>query len=209
MRTVLVANRKGGCGKTVTAITLAGALAAGGRRVVLADADRQKSALRWLKLRPASVAPIEAADWTKKGAFGTAPKKTDWLVIDAPGAVTGAAAETLIAEARALVVPVLPSVFDADSTRRFLREIEEIKRVRKGKTGIHLLANRVRSGARAEAALARFFAGLGAAPSAWIAERAAYAALAEKGLSIFDVVRKPERALQAQWAPLTGRLIET
>ncbi|MEL6234761.1 MAG: ParA family protein [Pseudomonadota bacterium] len=206
MRTVLVANRKGGCGKTVTAITLAGALAATGARVALADADRQKSALRWLKRRPATARPIEPVDWTKKGAFGTAPKKTDWLVIDAPGAVTGEAAQTLIAEARALIVPVQPSVFDEDSTSRFLRDIEEIKRVRKGKTGIHLLANRVRSGARAEAALASFFARLGAAPVAWIAERAAYAGLAEAGLSVFDVARKPERALQAQWHPLLDRL---
>ena len=41
MKTILVANRKGGCGKTIVAITLAAALAGQGRRVALADADRQ------------------------------------------------------------------------------------------------------------------------------------------------------------------------
>ncbi|PJN94246.1 hypothetical protein CNY89_15620, partial [Amaricoccus sp. HAR-UPW-R2A-40] len=44
MRTVLVANRKGGCGKTLTAVTLAAALAGRGGTVALADADPQKSA---------------------------------------------------------------------------------------------------------------------------------------------------------------------
>jgi len=201
MRTVLVANRKGGCGKTVAAVTLAAALAQEGR-VALADADAQKSALRWLKARPDDAPFIEALDWTRKARFGEAPKRTDWLVIDAPGAVTGEAAQKLIAEARAIVVPVLPSVFDEDSTRRFLRAIEEIKRVRKGKVGVHLLANRVRTGARAQAGLEAFFTRLGQPPAAWIAERAAYAALAGRGLSVFDVPRKPEQALQAQWRPL-------
>ena len=48
MKTILVANLKGGCGKTMTAITLAGALANQGLRVGLADADPQKSSLQWL-----------------------------------------------------------------------------------------------------------------------------------------------------------------
>ena len=89
MKTVLVANRKGGCGKTMIAITLAAALAGQGRAVGLADADRQKSALRWLRTRPESAAPIRAIDWTKPDTVGDAPKKLDWLVIDAPGALGG------------------------------------------------------------------------------------------------------------------------
>lgn len=206
MRTVLVANRKGGCGKTMTAVTLAAALARDGARVALADADGQKSALRWLKTRPGTAAPVAALDWTKKSRFGEAPSGLDWLVIDAPGAVTGERAEALVAEAKALVVPVLPSVFDADSTRRFLKEIEEIRRVRKGKVAVHLIANRIRPGARAAVALAAFFDRLGAAPAAAIADRTAYAALAEKGLSIFDSPRKADRTLRAQWAPLLALL---
>ena len=95
MKTILVANRKGGCGKTIVAITLAAALAGQGRRVALADADRQKSASRWLKHRPAGAAPIRAVDWTDGGDFGDAPKKLDWLVIDAPGALTGERADAL------------------------------------------------------------------------------------------------------------------
>jgi len=42
MRTVLIANRKGGVGKTLIAVTLASALAGRGLRVALADADRHR-----------------------------------------------------------------------------------------------------------------------------------------------------------------------
>jgi chromosome partitioning protein len=206
MKTVLVANRKGGCGKTMVAITLAAALAQRGGRVALADADPQKSALRWLKQRPETAAPIGGIDWTHSGDVGEAPKGLDWLVIDAPGAIKGGRAEALIAEARAVITPVLPSYFDEDSTRRFLGDIEDIKRVRKGKVGVHLVANRVRPQGRATARLQAFFAGLGQEPVAWITERAAYADLAEAGLSVFD---RPQRAFQpirAQWDPVLAVL---
>lgn len=206
MRTVLVANRKGGCGKTLTAITLASALAGRGGAVALADADAQKSALRWLKRRPPTASVIRALDWSHSGDVGDAPKKLDWLVIDAPGALAGVRAEALIAEADSVVTPVLPSSFDADSTRRFLKDIEAVKRVRKGKVAVRLVANRVRPRGNATDRLAAFFADLGQEPVAWIAERSIYADLAEEGLAVFDRPQRSFAAIRAQWAPVLAAL---
>ena len=206
MKTVLVANRKGGCGKTLAAITIAGALAGAGGRVVLADADPQKSALRWVKRRPDDLSPITGVDWTSPKSLGDVPKKTDWLVIDSPGALFGKEAEPLVAEAKAVLTPVLPSPFDADSTKRFLKEIEDIKRVRKGKVAIHLIANRVKPQARASARLAAFFESVGKEPLAWVSERAAYADLAVEGLSVFDKPQKLYAPMRDQWAPVLAEL---
>ena len=201
--TILVANLKGGCGKTVIATTLAAALARTGARVALADADRQKSALRWTRRRP-----VDAVDWSKSKDVGERPKKLDWLVIDAPGALRGGKAEELVAEARLLIAPLSPSFYDLDATRRFLKEIEELKRVRKGRVEVRLVGNRIRPRTRAAAGLDAEFEKLGHTPLARLSERAAYAELAEQGLSIFDRPAKALEPMRAQWAPILDALKE-
>ena len=202
MRTILVANRKGGVGKTMIAVTLASALARSGDRVALADADRQQSASGWLERRPDTVSQIRALDWSRADDIGSYPKKLDWLVIDAPGALRGSRAEALIAASRAIVTPVQPSIFDEAATRAFLADIEDLKRVRKGKTAVHVVPNRVRPRSRASEALGQFLAATGVVPLTWISERAVYGDLAAAGMTIFDRDLVTMRRAREQWIPI-------
>jgi chromosome partitioning protein len=52
MRTIAFINRKGGCGKTTTAVSLAAALGESGRRTLVIDLDPQGSASSWLSTGP-------------------------------------------------------------------------------------------------------------------------------------------------------------
>lgn len=208
MKTLLIVNQKGGCGKSMAAVTLASALAGQGRRVGLADADPQASALEWLAQRPASAATIRMLDWSRDKHIGQTDSKLDWLVVDAPGALPSERMQQLAAESDLMLIPVQPSFFDVSSTRRFLQRIDEIKRVRKGRVKVFLLANRIRTNSITTAELADFFNALGQRPLAWIAERSIYPQLASQGLSIFDQHQRVYQLMQQQWQPVIDLLLQ-
>lgn len=207
MPAVLIANEKGGCGKTTFATTLASALARISDKVALADADRQRSSLTWLGRRPSTAPQIAALDWTRRADIGSFPaqlrrKSIDWLVIDGPGAIRGATAEALVAEAEFIITPITPSIFDAHSTFRFLSRIENLKRIRRGRAEFFIAVNRVSRAGRANDELDRFFLRIEREPAAEITERTAYPDLAAQGLALFDRRVSDLAKAQSQWAPL-------
>jgi chromosome partitioning protein len=142
VKRLLVANAKGGSGKTTLATNLAGLLAARGVRTVLADLDRQRSSARWLERRPAGFPKI--AGWTPDDP-ADALKSFDpqWAIYDSPAGLRGDRLADALKRVDLVVVPVVPSVFDMDASVDFLEKLAEQKAVRKGESAIVLVANRV------------------------------------------------------------------
>lgn len=198
--TVAVMNSKGGCGKTTAATHIAAGLAVSGLAVALADCDRQKSARLWGKLRPGKAAAVAMLDW--RDDFGNCPKGIQRLIVDTPASIPFPRARRVIREADAIVVPLLPSVFDEAATLRFLGRIEALKPLRRGDKPVLLLANRVGPRGPNGADLEAFLAGHGYRLAASIPDRALYPQLAAKGSSVFDLESKSAFAEQKHWLPL-------
>ena len=207
MRKVLVVNSKGGCGKTTLATNLAGYFAGRGDQVALADADPQKSSRAWLRRRSKDLPEISGLNWSKADSIGELKDlDLDAVVIDGPGGLRGKLAKSLIAEASDIVVPVLPSAFDWDATLSFLAGIAEIKRVRKGKADIHVVANRVARRSAQVSQLEKVLADEGYPVLCRINDRVVYARDAAQGMSIFDHHDAASVEVRAQWHPLLQAL---
>ena len=206
MLRVLITNFKGGCGKTTIATNLAAAFAAGGFATGLAEVDRQRSSLSWLKLRDGHARPIQGLDWRKQ--VGEIPPGLRRLVIDAPANLRMRHVDDLIGEADLVVVPVLASVFDEGSTERFLAKLDELKPIRKGRKTVALVANRLRPRSKATQRLESFLERLGQPIAARLGDRAIYGELAVQGLSIFDIDGQQARPVREEWRPLLNAIEE-
>jgi chromosome partitioning protein len=185
LRALLVANPKGGCGKTTLSINLAAGLAHAGERVVLWDLDRQKSALEWLALRPPDLPPILSLD--RKDDPSGAPRRTDWLVIDSPAGLHGKNLKLAHKPVQHVLIPIQPSLFDMAATRDFLSELMEEKKSRKHRNFAGIVGMRIDPRTRAAATLEVFLRQFELPVVAHIRDAQLYANAAFTGRGIFDL----------------------
>ena len=200
MITILVANVKGGCGKTTVATHLAAAYAVAGKETLLADVDRQRSSFAWVERRPETAAKVAGADWSKD--IVKPHKGIARLIIDAPAALKRGQIEELVDLANLIVRPVQPGVFDEGATRRFLDRIEELKAVIKGKKPVAVVGNRLRPRTRASDRLDHFLAETGHRVATRLRDSSLYPECAQSGLTLFDLPGKRVAEVRADWAPL-------
>ena len=204
MITILVANVKGGCGKTTVATHLAAAYAVSGQPTLLADVDRQRSSWGWIERRPDSAAKVAGADWSKE--IGKPPKGLARLVIDAPAALKRGQIEELVDLANIVVLPVQPGIFDEGATRRFLDRLEELKAVVKGRKPVAVVGNRLRPRTRASDRLDAFLADTGHRVATRLRDSSLYPECAQTGLSLFDLPGKRIAEVRTDWTPLLAFL---
>ncbi len=201
MKTILIANPKGGAGKTTLTTNLAGCLAARGETVFLWDLDRQKSALHWLSTRPADLPPIQRLDSGRQKGEGV-------LVLDSPAGLHGDKLNDLIKRVEQVIVPIVPSSFDLAATRVFLDELLEEKAVRKGKTFVAIVGMRVDAHTRAAGKLDEFLAPIDLPVLTHLRDTQNYVTAAFEGKSIFDMPRASVAQDVAQWQPIVDWLAQ-
>jgi len=199
MPVVVVANPKGGVGKSTLSTNIAGYFAAKGHAVMLGDADRQQSSRLWLSLRPGAARPI--ASWEiGDDQIAKPPKGTTHVVLDTPAGLHGKALKEILKMADHIVVPLQPSVFDIFATRAFLDELAQSKHTLKAKIGI--VGMRVDARTISADKLHEFVDSLKLPVLGYLRDTQNYVHAAARGLSLFDVSKsRVERDLE-QWQPI-------
>ena len=196
MPVVVIANPKGGVGKTTLATNLAGYFASKGHAVMLGDADRQQSSKLWLGLRPPAARPISTWDITAD-LIAKPPRGTTHVVLDTPGGLHGWRFNDIIKLADKIIVPLQPSVFDIFATRAFLDQLAEHRRV--GKVQLGIVGMRVDSRTIAADKLRSFVDSLNLPVLSMVRDTQNYIHLAARGLTLFDVAPgRVEKDLE-QW----------
>ena len=196
MPVVVIANPKGGVGKTTLSTNVAGYFAGQGHAVMLGDADRQQSSELWLSLRPAGARPIVSWDVTPD-LVAKPPKGTTHVVLDTPAGLHGWRLKAVTRLADKVIVPLQPSVFDIFATRAFLDQLAEQRHA--GKMQVGIVGMRVDARTIAADKLREFVEGLGLPVLGFLRDTQNYIHLAAQGLTLFDVAAGRVEKDVAQW----------
>ena len=203
MFTILIANPKGGAGKSTLSTNIAGMLASTKQRAVIMDLDKQQSATNWLARRPTQLPRImawnDATDMEELRTF--APQ---WMIIDTHARLRRPDRTYLLSRANCVLVPVNPSVFDIEATAKFLIKLHADPNVQSGKVAIGLVGSRTDSRTRMAQELNNFFKRSGLPVVMFVPDSVVYPQCARDGVSIYDLpVSRTEQQVDA-WVPLVN-----
>lgn len=201
MTVIVVANPKGGVGKSTLSTNLAGYFASQGEWIALADMDRQQSSHAWLSLRPPALPPIEtwAVDLENPAK---PPRGLEHAVIDTPAGLHGNRLNIALDLADKVIVPLQPSMFDILATQDFLERLAKEKAVRKGAIEIGVVGMRVDARTRSAEQLHRFVEGLKLPVLGYLRDTQNYVQLAAHGLTLWDVAKSRVEKDLEQWQPI-------
>ena len=203
MPVIVVANPKGGVGKSTLSTNIAGYMAQAGHAVMLGDVDRQQSARTWLSLRPANLPPIAGWELTHDEVVRP-PKGTTHAVLDTPAGLHGKRLDEVMKLADKVLSPLQPSIFDIHATHEFVRQLLAHKR--RDRVQIAIVGMRTREGTIATDQLRGFLDSLKLPLLGFVRDTQNYVHLAAHGLTLWDVSsNRFERDIE-QWQPITAWL---
>lgn len=192
---ILVANAKGGSGKTTVATNLSSLFANRNETSVLIDYDPQGSSTQWLQSRQSDRAPIHGvaayrqatAQVTRSFHLRNIPADTSKVIIDTPSGLTGPLLNELVRECDIVLVPVTPSSIDIRATTVFIKDLLLCSAYRSSPKRVAVVANRVRKNTLVYSKLELFLKSLQIPFITTFRDTQYYVRASEYGLGLYDL----------------------
>ena len=201
MKVIVIANPKGGAGKSTLSTNIAGYFASQGHAVMLGDADSQQSSKLWLTQRPDTLPKISTWEFQADLVLTAKPPAgTTHVVIDTPGGIHGWRLKEVIQRADKVIVPVMPSLFDMHATQDFLRQLVSL--TQDLPTDVRVIGNRIDSRTISAANLRKFVESLDVQVLSYLRDTQYYLHMAAHGLSLFDITPSKVQKDLEQWQPI-------
>ena len=191
---IMVANAKGGCGKTTMATNLASHYTRQGEITALIDYDPQGSSMDWLAARGEHLPGIKGVAAFQRHTPGAStrtwslrvPVNTSRVIIDTPAGLSGNELSDLIQSSDVIIIPVIPSSIDIRAATGFIRDVMLSRAFRINPKPIAVVANRVRKNTLVYAKLERFLKSLQIPFVAAFRDTQFYVRASEHGLGLVD-----------------------
>lgn len=149
MPTIALVNQKGGCSKSTTAVHLCYWLATKKKhRVLLVDADAQRSSSTWVKSLDIEIpfkvlqSPDDILDELPHLAG-----ETDYLIVDGPAGISEST-RTILLRADMAIIPCQPTGVDLHSATETVRLVKQAQSVRNGLPKAAMFLSRVVKGTK-------------------------------------------------------------
>ena len=202
MKSILVVNPKGGCGKTTIATNLATYYAVWDKCVALVDLDPQQSSMDWLGVRPDAENEIQGFNGLEGKIY---PKtETERVIYDAPARTDNAKVAKLIKLVDVVVIPVLPSAIDMRVAASFVADIVTRIRANNSTAIIGVVANRTQKNYQSYQALVRFLRKLKIPMIGALRNSQNYIKAADSGVGIFEMPITEVRKDMDEWTPIVN-----
>jgi chromosome partitioning protein len=209
---LLVANAKGGSGKTTIATNVAAYFAQTSNHVAIIDYDPQGSSSQWVKERTSNLPFIYAVDVCAKGGVASTrsfqlkvPSVTTHIIMDTPAGLAGVNLSEAIRQCDAILIPIVPSAIDIRAATSFIKDVLLSPGFRRQPKPIAVIANRVKRNTLGYNKLEIFLNSLNIPFIATIRDTQHYVRGSELGMGVYDF-SSPNEKDEADWQPLLAWL---